>query len=271
MTHGRCRTAGWARIRGRPPARPTALPPHGRVNEVLREVLAEEIELVASPTPVSSWSRSPPSAASRTCAMPPSSWRRCPIRPGKRWARPGPACRRPSPARSGMKRTPSCPFEADPAVGHGERVEDILRAFTPSEGAEDAGAAAGGAVGQAGTAGRADACAPSARAVCDRRRGRRVTGGEGGPGRRRARARGVSPVDGLLVIDKPAGCTSHDVVARCRRIFGQSKVGHAGTLDPDATGVLLVGWARPRGCCGSSPAGQALLGRGGARRGHLHP
>jgi tRNA pseudouridine55 synthase len=51
----------------------------------------------------------------------------------------------------------------------------------------------------------------------------------------------VSLVDGLVVIDKPAGCTSHDVVARCRRIFGQRKVGHAGTLDPDATGVLLVG------------------------------
>ncbi len=51
----------------------------------------------------------------------------------------------------------------------------------------------------------------------------------------------MSPVDGLVVIDKPAGCTSHDVVARCRRIFGQRKVGHAGTLDPDATGVLLVG------------------------------
>ena len=51
----------------------------------------------------------------------------------------------------------------------------------------------------------------------------------------------MNPVDGLVVIDKPAGCTSHDVVARCRRIFGQRKVGHAGTLDPDATGVLLVG------------------------------
>jgi tRNA pseudouridine55 synthase len=51
----------------------------------------------------------------------------------------------------------------------------------------------------------------------------------------------MSQVDGLAVIDKPAGCTSHDVVARCRRIFGQRKVGHAGTLDPDATGVLLVG------------------------------
>ena len=51
----------------------------------------------------------------------------------------------------------------------------------------------------------------------------------------------MSHIDGLLVLDKPAGCTSHDVVARCRRIFGQKRVGHAGTLDPDATGVLLVG------------------------------
>ena len=54
----------------------------------------------------------------------------------------------------------------------------------------------------------------------------------------------MSQVDGLVVIDKPTGCTSHDVVARCRRIFGQKKVGHAGTLDPDATGVLLVGLGR---------------------------
>jgi tRNA pseudouridine55 synthase len=51
-------------------------------------------------------------------------------------------------------------------------------------------------------------------------------------------------MDGLVVVDKPAGCTSHDVVARCRRIFSQKKVGHAGTLDPDATGVLLVGLGR---------------------------
>jgi len=48
-------------------------------------------------------------------------------------------------------------------------------------------------------------------------------------------------VHGLVVLDKPAGMTSHDVVARCRRVFGQRRVGHAGTLDPDATGVLLVG------------------------------
>jgi tRNA pseudouridine55 synthase len=51
-------------------------------------------------------------------------------------------------------------------------------------------------------------------------------------------------IDGLVVVDKPAGCTSHDVVGRCRRIFGQRKVGHGGTLDPDATGVLLVALGR---------------------------
>ncbi len=50
--------------------------------------------------------------------------------------------------------------------------------------------------------------------------------------------------NGLVVVDKEAGWTSHDVVARCRRIFGQRRVGHAGTLDPDATGVLLVGLGR---------------------------
>lgn len=51
-------------------------------------------------------------------------------------------------------------------------------------------------------------------------------------------------VTGLVVVDKEPGWTSHDVVARCRRVFGQRRVGHAGTLDPDATGVLLVGLGR---------------------------
>ena len=50
--------------------------------------------------------------------------------------------------------------------------------------------------------------------------------------------------DGLVVVDKPAGWTSHDVVGRCRRLYGTRKVGHAGTLDPMATGVLVVGVGR---------------------------
>lgn len=49
------------------------------------------------------------------------------------------------------------------------------------------------------------------------------------------------PRPGLLVVDKPAGWTSHDVVGRVRRLAGTRKVGHAGTLDPMATGVLVVG------------------------------
>jgi tRNA pseudouridine55 synthase len=48
-------------------------------------------------------------------------------------------------------------------------------------------------------------------------------------------------MSGLVIVDKPGGMTSHDVVARIRRLAGTRKVGHAGTLDPMATGVLVVG------------------------------
>ncbi|MGH2773372.1 MAG: tRNA pseudouridine(55) synthase TruB [Actinomycetota bacterium] len=48
-------------------------------------------------------------------------------------------------------------------------------------------------------------------------------------------------VNGILVVDKPAGCTSHDVVQRLRKVTGRQKIGHSGTLDPAATGVLVVG------------------------------
>lgn len=48
-------------------------------------------------------------------------------------------------------------------------------------------------------------------------------------------------VHGLAIVDKPAGITSHDVVGRLRRRFGERRIGHAGTLDPGATGVLVVG------------------------------
>ncbi|HUY50474.1 MAG TPA: tRNA pseudouridine(55) synthase TruB [Streptosporangiaceae bacterium] len=51
----------------------------------------------------------------------------------------------------------------------------------------------------------------------------------------------ASARSGLIVVDKPAGMTSHDVVARIRRLAGTRRVGHAGTLDPMATGVLVIG------------------------------
>ena len=60
----------------------------------------------------------------------------------------------------------------------------------------------------------------------------------------RRRQKSIEDPGGFVVVDKPAGCTSHDVVARCRRLLGTRKVGHAGTLDPDATGVLIVGVGR---------------------------
>jgi tRNA pseudouridine55 synthase len=73
-------------------------------------------------------------------------------------------------------------------------------------------------------------------------------------------------MDGLVVVDKEDGWTSHDVVARCRRVFGQRRVGHAGTLDPSATGVLLVGLGRATrlsrflGALPKSYVGEIVLG-----------
>ncbi|MGH8861149.1 MAG: tRNA pseudouridine(55) synthase TruB, partial [Jatrophihabitantaceae bacterium] len=54
----------------------------------------------------------------------------------------------------------------------------------------------------------------------------------------------AAPTDGLVVVDKSGGMTSHDVVARMRGLARTRKVGHAGTLDPMATGVLVVGVGR---------------------------
>ena len=58
------------------------------------------------------------------------------------------------------------------------------------------------------------------------------------------RGRGAEGPDGLAIVDKPAGWTSHDVVAKARGLLGTRKVGHAGTLDPDVTGVLVLGVGR---------------------------
>lgn len=48
-------------------------------------------------------------------------------------------------------------------------------------------------------------------------------------------------IHGFAIIDKPAGVTSHDVVNQLRQLLGERRIGHAGTLDPDATGILLIG------------------------------
>ena len=54
----------------------------------------------------------------------------------------------------------------------------------------------------------------------------------------------VVNIEGIVLVDKPAGPTSHDVVAKMRKLFNTRKVGHAGTLDPMATGMLVIGIGR---------------------------
>lgn len=64
------------------------------------------------------------------------------------------------------------------------------------------------------------------------------------PGQQRAKHQGDRPApweSGLVIVDKPGGMTSHDVVARIRRLAHTRRVGHAGTLDPMATGILVIG------------------------------
>ncbi|MPY80410.1 MAG: tRNA pseudouridine(55) synthase TruB [Actinophytocola sp.] len=61
---------------------------------------------------------------------------------------------------------------------------------------------------------------------------------------RKQRSSKPAPPPGLVIVDKPDGMTSHDVVGRMRRIMGTRKIGHAGTLDPMATGVLVIGVER---------------------------
>ena len=58
------------------------------------------------------------------------------------------------------------------------------------------------------------------------------------------RGSGPAGPDGVAVVDKPSGWTSHDVVAKARGLLGTRRVGHSGTLDPDATGVLVLGVGR---------------------------
>ncbi len=88
-------------------------------------------------------------------------------------------------------------------------------------------------------------------------------------GHRRRRSRAVTDLPGLVVVDKPAGLTSHDVVARVRRLAGTRKVGHAGTLDPMATGVLVLG-RRPRHPAARPPDAhrEGVRRHDPARRGH---
>lgn len=71
-------------------------------------------------------------------------------------------------------------------------------------------------------------------------------------------------LNGILLIDKPKGITSHDVVAKVRRLFGIKKVGHAGTLDPMATGLLILLIGR------ATKTSQYLIGLSKCYEGTMH-
>ena len=96
---------------------------------------------------------------------------------------------------------------------------------------------------------------PRPRTQPRRRRRRSCRGPERRQRRRRTGARS-SPLDGVLVVDKPAGPTSHDIVDRARRAFRIRRIGHTGTLDPFATGVLPL-------CLGRATRLARFLGDGG--------
>ena len=129
---------------------------------------------------------------------------------------------------TGVKHTPSLTFIADAIPEGARQIEDLLAKVAVSD------AAVRDAAATATYAGEPDPYRARARRRVRRRgRGRlsrwaSATKADDGPG-------------GLVIVDKPAGWTSHDVVGRMRRLARTRRVGHAGTLDPMATGVLVVG------------------------------
>jgi tRNA pseudouridine55 synthase len=125
-----------------------------------------------------------------------------------------------------LRRTPRLGFAADPSVAAGERVDAAIRRLHAAD-QPDLESGVRGAHSHQESSDIQDRDSAQPREVALR-----------GLGSER------SAVSGVVVVDKEAGWTSHDVVARCRKIFGLKRVGHAGTLDPDATGVLVVGLGR---------------------------
>ena len=159
----------------------------------------------------------------------------------------------------GIRLTPSLEFIADAIPETAAHLEDLLKEAKERD-AEVAAAAAGaryagdadpyrkdrdeddGRTRTATAGGRRTRRAATASAEAPGDRPRDAGLGSGTP-----RADADAP-DGLLVVDKPQGWTSHDVVARTRRLCATRKVGHAGTLDPMATGCSSSASAGRPGC-----------------------
>ena len=130
-----------------------------------------------------------------------------------------------------MRHAPTLEFIHDALPENARHIEEILAQARESDAAS-------------GRGGRRRGVRRRGRPVPQAARGRRARRrrADDVPTRTSTRVRRVTEdVAGLVVVDKPAGLTSHDVVARVRRLAGTRKVGHAGTLDPMATGVLVLG------------------------------
>ena len=125
------------------------------------------------------------------------------------------------------------------AAGHAARAVADLRARRDPRGGPSPrrGAGAGQGLRRRGRGGSRRARRTPARPTPTRSRARPTTSWTSST----RTTRTMTPGPGLVVVDKPGGMTSHDVVARVRRLAGTRKVGHAGTLDPMATGVLVLG------------------------------
>ena len=160
---------------------------------------------------------------------------------------------------TGVRFTPTLTFVADSVPEDAARIEDLLARANQADAGVHAQATRAQYAGDADPYRKPrdlddDDDADELAASRARRRRHsplsRTPGRRGDLPQRRARltmARGPrerTAPDSLLVVDKPAGLSSHDVVARVRRLVGSRKVGHAGTLDPMATGVLVLGVER---------------------------
>ncbi len=143
-----------------------------------------------------------------------------------------------------VKRTPELSFRPDPAVREASRIEAILAEIGPLPPAEPDAAGTSRPEHRSG-GGRTDAAgtpAPSIEGGGSRRRRDRPRRGPVGTTTDVTDPATAEPLrDGLAIVDKEAGWTSHDVVAKARGILHNKKIGHSGTLDPDATGVLVLG------------------------------
>ena len=182
----------------------------------------------------SGWSssRSRTSTSTTSSTAPSSTSTRWPASPATRRSSrcsssTGAGCRRRSTGRSGRRRRRCSTSAPDEVIRAAERIDEILRATASST------------ARPVPRPRRVARTTMTAGAVLGRESEAAQTGGgavEPAMARRRP-----PTVHGVAVVDKPAGVTSHDVVAQLRRRFDERRIGHAGTLDPGATGVLVVG------------------------------